>query len=309
MRIKASHVCAVVCLLALAAAGRAGAQEAAPKTAGPERVLVKIGDDTITQRYFDLIFDEMAPAGQSRWQGANGKREFLTEMITVRLLAKEARRLNLDKDPAAADRIKSAVEQTLAREYQRHLIASVQVTEEEAKAFWEQHKERFNVPEQVHAGHIVVKNEAEAKAAQAELAKGREFAEVAREASFGPEREKGGDLGWIPRGALIPPLDEALFKLADKGVSEPVKTDTGYHLLKLYERKPAVEKPYAEVQEEVRQFARADSAIKRFEEEKKRLSLEYNVEVVNDPVNMPPKKEILQQIKEGGKKEGEKAKQ
>jgi peptidyl-prolyl cis-trans isomerase C len=298
VRKKIGYVVAVACIFLLAGAAVLSAQETATKQKDAERVLVKFGNEVITQEYFNVLYNDIPPSAKSKWQGPDGKRKLLTEIITVKLLSAEARRLNLDKDPVAAARIQSAVDQTLAREYQGFLVSQIEVSDAEVKAFWEQHKERFNTPEQARAGHIVVKTEAEAEAVKAELAKGRDFAEVAKEKSFGPEREKGGDLGWFKRRALIKPLDEAVFSLKEEEVSAPVKTDAGYHFLKLYERKPAVEKPYEEVQENVRQVVIVERAYEKMEETKKRLSLEYNVEVVNDPADLPLKEDVLQKIEE-----------
>ena len=292
---KAMRLCAITCLLLLPGIGTLSAAEAPPKAADSERVLVKIGDDVITQSYFDVVYGEIPPQARPQWESPDGKRKLLTEIITVKLLAKGARSLNLDKDPAAAKRIQSAVEQALAREYQGYIMSQIKVSDEEAKVFWEQHKDRFKTPEEVHAGHIVVKTEAEAKEVTAELAKGRAFADVAKEKSFGPESENGGDLKWFRRGAMVKPLDEAVFKLKIDEVSAPIQTEFGYHILKLYERKPAVEKPYAEVQAQVRQAVLIQRAYEEMETSKKRLSLEYNVEVVNDPAQLPTKEEIRKQ--------------
>ncbi|MBN2012726.1 peptidylprolyl isomerase [candidate division KSB1 bacterium] len=84
----------------------------------------------------------------------------------------------------------------------------------------------------IHALHILVKTEPEAKEIKQLLASGKNFAELAKERSIGPNAERGGDLGQIEKGDLLPELDAALRKLQNGEVSGIIKTDLGYHILK-----------------------------------------------------------------------------
>lgn len=92
--------------------------------------------------------------------------------------------------------------------------------------------------EQVHASHILVDTEEDAKKAISKLKEeGRDFASVAKELSKDTQsKEKGGDLGWFPRGVMLPEFEEAAFRLSPGEVSDPVKTAYGYHVIRVEER-------------------------------------------------------------------------
>lgn len=91
--------------------------------------------------------------------------------------------------------------------------------------------------EQIHAYHILVETEEEAKAVLSRLQSGEDFAALAKELSKDTgSAEKGGDLGWFPRGVMVEPFEEAAFALQPGQISEPVKTDFGYHVIKVVER-------------------------------------------------------------------------
>ncbi len=93
--------------------------------------------------------------------------------------------------------------------------------------------------EQIHARHILVEKEEDAKAALERIQKGEDFATVAKEVSTDTSnKDSGGDLGWFPRGQMVPEFDEAAFALQPGQVSGLVKTTYGYHIIKVEERDP-----------------------------------------------------------------------
>jgi parvulin-like peptidyl-prolyl isomerase len=122
------------------------------------------------------------------------------------------------------------------------------------KAVYQKNPEAFTAPEMVHAAHIVCnvdeKNDEEkARAAieraRAELAKGRAFGEVADELSDCPGR--GGDLGWFPRGQMVQAFDDAVFGLAAGEVSGIFRTEFGFHIAQVIEKRKAGVKPFEDV--------------------------------------------------------------
>jgi peptidyl-prolyl cis-trans isomerase D len=140
------------------------------------------------------------------------------------------------------------------------------LTKDEARvrAAYEQHPDRYHVPEQVHARHILFKlakdappEEVEATRKKAEAARGRlasgvDFAALARELSDDPgSKDKGGDLGFFARGQMVPPFEQAAFSLEPGKVSEPVRTDFGFHLVQVEERRPAEDRSFEQVREEL----------------------------------------------------------
>ncbi len=88
---------------------------------------------------------------------------------------------------------------------------------------------------QVHASHILVKTEQEAQALLYDVTHGKTFEEVAREKSLCPSGKKGGDLGWFGRGQMVPEFENAAFSTKPGEISRPVKTQFGWHLIKVTE--------------------------------------------------------------------------
>ncbi|MFH1019961.1 MAG: peptidylprolyl isomerase [Pseudomonadota bacterium] len=126
-----------------------------------------------------------------------------------------------------------------------------QVTEQEAKDFYNKNQDKFAQPEMAHARHILIAaKEAEPKAdkdhkraklvqIKKQLKDGADFADLAKQSSDCPSKERGGDLGFFPRGQMVKPFDLAVFKMMPGDVSDIVETEFGYHLIRLEEKKPA----------------------------------------------------------------------
>ena len=126
-----------------------------------------------------------------------------------------------------------------------------QVTEQEAKDFYTSNQDKFAQPEMAHARHILITaKETEPKAdkdrkraklveIKKKLKDGGDFADLAKQFSDCPSKERGGDLGFFPRGQMVKPFEQAVFKMMPGDVSDIVETEFGYHLIKLEEKKPA----------------------------------------------------------------------
>ncbi len=111
--------------------------------------------------------------------------------------------------------------------------------------------------EEFNASHILVETEEEAKAIKAELDGGADFAAVAREKSTGPSGPGGGSLGWFAQGAMVPDFENAVVAMEPGGVSEPVQTQFGWHVIKLNEKRlleaPDLEDVRGELELQLRQ--------------------------------------------------------
>ena len=134
-----------------------------------------------------------------------------------------------------------------------------------------------------NASHILVETEDEAKALVAELAGGADFAELAKANSTGPSGPNGGNLGWFSKGMMVAPFSEAVALLDDGAVSEPVKTEFGWHVIKLVESRLAAAPAFEDVQETLKQ----ELYTKVVEDEIERLKKLGTVEMV-DPASIDP---------------------
>jgi len=143
----------------------------------------------------------------------------------------------------------------------------IAVTDAEMKEYYERNKRRYEVKEMVKAGHILIRLKKDATPEQKKAAltkaqgierearkKGADFKQLAIKHSEGPTGPKGGDLGFFTRGRMAPEFEKAAFGMKPGAVSKPVLTQFGYHIIKVYERKEAGQKSFAEVRESIQKL-------------------------------------------------------
>jgi peptidyl-prolyl cis-trans isomerase C len=180
----------------------------------------------------------------------------LDQMITQKALVAAARAQGLDRDAEVRARIQRAEEETLQ---QAVLLREVEplLTEAALRARFQRQLAARPAEEEVHARHILVPSEQEARAALAEVRRpGADFAEVARRRSTGPGSREGGDLGFFKRGDMIPEFEQVAFGLQPGQIAEnPVRTQFGWHVIKVESRRAAPPPSFEESQEALRQAA------------------------------------------------------
>ena len=165
------------------------------------------------------------------------------------------------------------------------LKAEVNISEDELRAAYDDEAARFSTPEERRASHILVELPPNADAATqaaaqkraeelyARARKGEDFAKLAREHSKDPgSAAKGGDLGFSQRGAFVKEFEDTLFAMQAGDISKPVKTQYGYHIIKLTAIKPGTRKPLVAVKGEIEQQLRQRKAEERFYELSERLN-------------------------------------
>jgi len=180
----------------------------------------------------------------------------LEQVITQRAVMIAARAAGLATDPEVLAEIKRAEEEALARTLITRAIAG-QVSEAALRARHAELVAARPAEEEVRASHILVPTEAEAQAALAEARRpGADFAEVARRRSTGPGSREGGDLGYFKREDMIPEFAEAAFALAAGQISAaPVRTQFGWHVIRVEDRRAVPPQPFEEVRDQLREQA------------------------------------------------------
>ncbi|HJF32542.1 MAG TPA: peptidylprolyl isomerase [Sporosarcina psychrophila] len=138
---------------------------------------------------------------------------------------------------------------------QKIIEPRIKVTDEDIKAYFDENKESFNEEEQVEASHILVEDEATAKKVAKKLADGEDFAALAKEFSTDEASAvNGGELGYFPRGKMVAEFEKAAFSLKPDTVSDPVKTENGYHIIHVTDKKAAKEAVFEDHKEEIKQL-------------------------------------------------------
>ncbi|WP_174734613.1 peptidylprolyl isomerase [Mesobacillus harenae] len=156
----------------------------------------------------------------------------------------------LEQNGASIENIESDIESYLTTE--KLLKPRITITDEELKAYFDENKEVYDQTEQVKASHILVEDVETAQEAAEKLAAGGDFGELAKEYSVDTATaEKGGDLGYFGSGNMVAEFEKAAFSLKIDEISKPVKTEYGYHIIKVTDKKAAKEAVFEDHKAEI----------------------------------------------------------
>ncbi|MDP3029935.1 MAG: peptidylprolyl isomerase [Deltaproteobacteria bacterium] len=261
LRLVVLSIClGVVCLLVSSLAW-------ADKSAKNDKIVAKVGKQVLTAEALNQRVNSLPPEYQKMIrQNPQFRQSLIDRWVQLSLLSQEARARKLDRDRAIAEKINELVDTVLAQEFvTKYVFDKIEVTDKEISNYYSEHKAEFEEPEMVKARHILAKVPPEAKpddwaSAEARIREikkrldgGEDFAATAQASSEDPgSKDKGGELGFFPRGQMVPEFEKAAFALRTGEVSEPVKTAFGYHIIKAEDRKEAKTKVFNEVKEEVK---------------------------------------------------------
>ena len=215
----------------------------------PDRVVISVGDQKMTYAEFDAILNSLPEQYRASAKGA-GRKQFADSLVRVMVLAQEGRRRKLDESMAFKTQAAFQTQNVLAASAMENIGKTLQIEEADVRKYYEAHKAEF---EQVHARHILIRaqgsqvpvrsgqkelTDAEALAKAQELRKklvgGADFATIAMaESDDTSSGAKGGDLGTFRKGQMVPTFEQAAFTLKPGELSEPVKSQFGYHLIKV----------------------------------------------------------------------------
>jgi peptidyl-prolyl cis-trans isomerase C len=220
-----------------------------PPSAG--EVIARVDDEVLTQKDLEAI---LAGAGGG-FISPEQKRDYVKRWIEIQILYREAKRRKIDQDENIKWRIDQAVQSIIIEGFlEKVLKDKVKVSEEEVKQYYQENKNKFRrEQEEVKISHILVKNIAEAGMVALRMQEGESFDQLAKQLSLDEgTKERGGDLGYVPLSNLPPQFYEAVTKLKIKEVSPPIRTDYGFDLVMVTDRKEKDSiKEYEQVKEEI----------------------------------------------------------
>lgn len=217
-----------------------------------KKVLATIGQKEITNYDVESALKSLDPYQAMHFNTEEGKKQLLEDLINQELFYIEAKENQLHNDETFKAEMKK-VEENLLKQYAiNKVLTSVSLTEDEKKAFYEANKAKFNKPETACAKHILVDSEDNANEILNKINSNEiSFEEAASNHSTCPSKDAGGDLGSFPRGQMVPEFEEAVFNMNKGEVKGPVKTQFGYHLIKLEDLQAGGESEYEEVKNEI----------------------------------------------------------
>ncbi|ACP26421.1 putative foldase/peptidyl-prolyl cis-trans isomerase [Sinorhizobium fredii NGR234] len=259
---------AAAALVAMMAAGVVRAE-------GTDPVVAKVGDQEIRQSELDLAITSLDPQLQ-RMPEEQKRAAALSAVIDVKLLVKDAEKEGLQNDAVFKQRVAFLTERELHNAFfKKHVVDAV--TKEEVKARYDKEIAAIPAQEEVKARHILVKTEDEAKAIIKELDAGKSFVELAKAKSTDPNKDDGGDLGYFTKGRMVPEFETAAFAL-EKGTytKTPVKSQFGFHVILVEDKRPQAPPPLEQVEPQVRQLIMRDKYLALLDTAKKATGVEIS---------------------------------
>jgi len=245
-------LCAALIVVAACNHENTPAAEPAAKSGGGD-VIATYKGGKLTSGDVAQEFERLPAPSRTYLSAPERKRQFVENLIMNDLLFEEGQRAGFDKDPEidhqVTDLRKRLVVQRVMRQYQ----TPPTISDEQVRAYYDQNPILYSTT-QIHASHILVKDEATAKQILAELRDHPDkFADLAREKSTDTiSAKKGGDLGTFGAGRMVPEFEKVAFALKPGEISDVVKTQYGYHIITVIDRKEGEPKPFDQVKEQIR---------------------------------------------------------
>jgi peptidyl-prolyl cis-trans isomerase C len=251
--------------------------------------LAKVGNVTITQADYDREFKTLPEYAQQMFSDEQGKEKFLNEIINKEMLYQEALKKGFDKTPEFQKKLEEFKKLTLVTElFEKEVISKAKVSDQEVKDYYEKHKEELVPTVQIKASHILVKSEDEAKKVLERLKKGEKFAEVAKAVSIDKGSAKnGGDLGYFSKGQMVPEFEKAAASLKVGDVSVPVKTQFGYHIIMVTDKKKGSPVEFEKARDMISQRLSGEKQKETFEKYIAELKKSYKAEINKDALKSP----------------------
>jgi peptidyl-prolyl cis-trans isomerase C len=260
-------------LLAAALTVAACDKMSAPVTVDTSKPAAVINGEPITEARLDFLLKRVGQPDQPN--GEKQRQLVLDQMIKRELMTQYALKNKLDQDLDVYLALQEQRESVLVSAAERSMLKELpEITDEQLKARYDKEVAAVSKTE-YHPAHIVVETEDEAKQIIADIKKGKDFAALAKARSKGATKDKGGDLGWLQEGTVVPEFFAALGQLKDGEITQtPVKTQFGWHVIKLLESRPVSIPPFEKLKGQIKRLMQREALEARLAELKAQAKIE-----------------------------------
>src|SRR6202012_3494134 len=277
--------------LGLAAAAVAGCLAMALFAALPVRtddanpVLAKVNGSEIRQSDMAIAEEELGPSLEKRDPGSR-QENLLAFLIHMKIVAKATE----DKKVADSDEFKRRLAFARNRLLMDQLLANegkAAITDEAMKKVYDDAAKQITSEQEVRARHILVETEDEAKAVKAELDKGADFAELAKKKSKDPGASDGGDLGFFTKDQMVPEFSAVAFALEPGKISDPVKSQFGWHIIKVEEKRNRKPPDFDQVKSQIETYVTHKAQAEYVAKLRESAKIERMDQAANTPGPLP----------------------
>lgn len=243
----------------------------------PDKIMAKVGAKKITSKDMEHFLNEMDPQRAAQLRTQEAAPHLLEELIHMELLHMDAEDRCIDQEEEFLLQMQQIKERMLKQYAISHLLRDIQISEQEVKQYYKDHKEQYENPVSIKASHILVKEEKTAKDVYEQIQSGTSFEEAAKSSSTC----EGVDLGYFTKGKMVQEFEDVSFSLLVDQISEPVKTPFGYHIIKVYDRQIGKSLSFSDVKQELMQSLLSQKQEQTFKGKINQLSEKYGVERIN----------------------------
>ncbi|MDM8534651.1 peptidylprolyl isomerase [Clostridiaceae bacterium HSG29] len=245
------------------------------------KVLARVNGNEITEEHKNNLLRSLGPQRAQQFQGKEGDELLVKELINQELFYFDALDSKLEDSAEFKAEMENARVNILKQINIHNLLNTVKLEDEELKEFFNNNKEKYNKPATVAAKHILVSEEEKINEIAEELKGELSFEEAAQKYSTCPSKERGGDLGTFGKGQMVPEFEKVAFELEINEISEPVKTQFGYHIIMTTEKNEGEESAFEEVKDHIAQELVVRKQNDVYLAKVEQLKENYEVEILN----------------------------
>lgn len=242
------------------------------------KVLASVGGKNITEQDVTMAILQMGQRGQN-YNNPQGRAMILDQLISRKLFLMDAQRNLYEREPAFKEQLTRVKEDMLTSYAMQKALEKVRVTEDEAKKYYDEHKDQFVAGLTFNASHILVDSEDKANELLAQIKAGEiTFAEAAEKHSTCPSGKNGGNLGDFGQGQMVPEFENACAAMEVGEISAPVQTQFGYHLIQLNKKEEGGEMSYEEVKVDLMNALKEEKQQAAYQSKVNQLQILYPVD-------------------------------
>ena len=242
------------------------------------KILASVGTLSVTEAEVSAMIASLGQRGKN-YNTSEGRAIVLDQLINQKLLLLDATRNLYEREPEFKAELARVKEDLLVNYAVNKAVASVRVTDAEAKEFFDAHPEQFAGEKTVNASHILVADEAQANEILAKINAGElSFEDAAKQYSSCPSSAEGGCLGDFGHGQMVPEFDQACFSMAEGEIAGPVQTQFGFHLIKLNKINEVQPMQFEQVKEQLRQSLLGEKQQNAYQSKINQLKILYPVD-------------------------------
>lgn len=244
-------------------------------------IVAKVGTITVTNSEVEEMLAELKNRGQDL-NNPKGRALVVDQLVNNKLLLLDAQKNLYEYDPLFKAQLKKVKEDMLTNFALAKALESVKApTEDEIKQYYEENKAKFVAEESVNASHILVDAADKAQSIMDEIKAGSiTFEDAAKKYSSCPSKENGGNLGEFVRGQMVPEFDAAVFTMSPGELKGPVKTQFGYHIIRLNAKNAPKPITFDEIKPQIAQLLYKDKQQKAYESKINQLKILYPVDLL-----------------------------